>query len=126
MFRLTPDADVGGTSRVDSVVLPPAFLVERFGPPGRGSLDHKVSGCYRFTGPDGAVFTVYDWKETALYLGDNSGAPTPAEFWADPHPRELNVGGHGEDNDDGLNRPATAFREWLLELYRGYGSRNAN
>lgn len=126
MFRLTPDADAGGTSYVDSVVIPPAFLVARFGPPGRGTLDHKVSGQYTFTSPAGDVFTVYDWKETTLYLGEHSGAPTPAEFWADPEPRAFGIGGFGEDNDDGLNLAATAFREWLLELYRGYGSRDAN
>jgi hypothetical protein len=126
MFRLTPDADAGGTSYVDMVVIPPAFLVARFGPPGPATRDGKVSGQYTFTGPAGDVFTVHDWKETTLYLGDDSGAPTPDELWSDPEPRELSIGGFGEENSDGLNRPATAFREWLLELYRGYGSRDAN
>lgn len=126
MFRLTPDADTGDTSGIDSVVLPPAFLVARFGPPGRRTLDGKVSGQYRFTSSAGDVFTLYDWKETTLYHGEDSDAPSPAEFWADPEPCVLSIGGSGEDNDDGLNLAATAFREWLLELYRGYGSRDAN
>lgn len=126
MFRLTPDADTAGTSRVDSVEVPPAFLVGRFGPPGPGTDDGKVSGEYVFTGPGGDVFTVHDWKATTLFAGDADGWPTPEEFWADPEPWEFTIGGFGEDNEDGLNLAATAFREWLLEQYRGYSSAAVN
>src|SRR5438132_7923718 len=126
MFRLDPHADTSGTSRVDTVEIPPAFLVERFGPAGPASLDNKVSGCYRFTNAAGDVFTVYDWKATTLYYGESDDWPTPEEFWADTEPVEMSTGGHGEENDDGLNLAATAFREWLLEQYRGYTSGHVN
>jgi hypothetical protein len=122
MFRLDPLADTGGTCFVDSVYVPPAFLVQRFGPPGRGTDDGKVSGCYRFTNAAGEVFTLYDWKVTALYHGEENDWPTRDEFWAIPEPVELNIGGSGEENEDGLNLTATAFREWLLKQYRGYQS----
>ena len=121
MFHLTPSADISDTAYVDSILLPPAFLVARFGSPGRAD-NYKVSGQYTFTNRAGNVFTLYDWKSTSLYLGREDGAPTPEELWADEQPRVLNIGGSGEENDDGLNLPATAFREWLLEQYRGYHS----
>jgi hypothetical protein len=85
-----------------------------------------VSGCYRFTTAAGDVFTLYDWKATALYYGEEEGWPSRDEFWADPEPVELNIGDLGEENEDGLNLGATAFREWLLERYRGHGSELAN
>lgn len=103
----------------------------RSSPPGSGrpAAAPSTSRCPASTGspaPPATSFTVYDWKETTLYLGDDCGAPAPAEFWADPEPHALSIGGFGEDNDGGPNRAATAFREWLLERYRGYGSRDAN
>lgn len=122
MFRLGPNADTAGTYYLDSVLLPPVFLVDQFGPPGRASGDGKVSGQYRFLDGRGDVFPLYDYKTTTLYLGGDADAPTPAEFWASPEPYPFNIGGRGEENDDGLNLPATAFREWLLRQYRGYGS----
>ena len=126
MFRLDHDADISDTSGIDSVSLPPAFLVARFGPPGRATADGKVSGRYTFTDDRGSVFTLHDWKSTSLYLGADSGAPMPEEFWADEEPYHFSIGGRGEENDDGLNLPATAFREWLLEQYRGYHSALVN
>jgi hypothetical protein len=125
MFHLAPEADISDTALVDSVSLPPAFLVARFGPP--SAVDrYKISGRYKFTDDRRHVFTLYDWKSTTLYLGCESDAPTPDDFWAEDEPREFNIGGSGEENDDGLNLPALAFREWLLEQYRGYPSGLAN
>lgn len=117
MFRLTPDISAAGTSGLDAVVVPPAALVARFGPPpGRPSLDGKVSGEYRFTGPAGEVFTVHDYKETTLYYGDDTDRrwPTPAEFWAGTGPRSLTIGGHRHGAPHGQNPAAAAFRDWLL------------
>jgi len=121
MFRLAPEADISDTAYVDSVSLPPALLVARFGPPGRATADGKVSGRYVFTDERGNVFTVHDWKSTSLYLADED-APTRDEFWADEEPFEFTIGGSGEENGDGLNLPAAVFRGWLLEQYRAYHS----
>ena len=122
MFHLTPGADISDTAYVDSVLLPPAFLIARFGPP-REVDRNRISGRYTFADAFGNVFTLYDWKSTTLY---EDGAPTPDEFWAEGEPQTFHLGGAGEENDDGLNLPATAFREWLLKEYRGYHSALAN
>lgn len=125
VFRLDPGAGIDGTHYVDQVNIPPRFLVERFGPP--AEVDgYKVSGRYTFVGDAGEVFTLYDWKGTTLYHGDESGAPTPAEFWGNRNPETLYIGGRGEENRSGRNPAATAFKEWLLERYRGYRSSLVN
>jgi hypothetical protein len=126
MFRLDPLADTAGMHRVDDIEIPPAVLVGMFGPPGRGSDDGKVSGFYRFTSNAGEVFTLYDWKATTLYYDADPAWPTPEEFWAGTEPVPFGIGGHGEENEDGLNLGATAFREWLVKRWLGYASCEVN
>ena len=109
-FTFNPDADVNGTYKVGEVVVVPARLVARFGPP--GEVDgYKVSGEYRFTDDRGRVYTVYDWKETSLYgegvdAGEESLVQTPAEFWGNENPATLQIG--GRDDAD-----VPAFKAWL-------------
>tara|TARA_R110000787_G_scaffold277160_1_gene386326 strand:- start:742 stop:1056 length:315 start_codon:yes stop_codon:yes gene_type:complete len=89
MFKLSQDADVGGTHLQGYVTLPPAALVDKFG---RGeSFDgYKTSGEYSFESEDGEVFTVYDWKTTELYCPD--GIPVD-QLWSSWDPFQFNVGG---------------------------------
>jgi hypothetical protein len=119
VFHLDPAADFNGTHRVGTVLLAPAFLVERFGPPLEAD-GYKVSGQYVFGDGTGAVFTLYDWKETTLYHGGDSDCPTPQQFWEDPSPGVFHIGGRGEDIATGRNPTAGAFREWLLAEYRAW------
>src|SRR5262249_52287435 len=92
-FRLDLEADIDGTHYRDKILVPPKRVVDTFGPPGRGD-SYKVSGTYRFTDPDGNVFTLYDWKTTSLYddgvePGEESSFPTPEEFWGNWNPDVL-------------------------------------
>jgi hypothetical protein len=118
MFRLDPHADTAGTCRVNAIEIPPAVLVGLFGPPGPASLEGKVSGDYRFTSDAGDVFTLYDYKQTTLYHGDDDERwPTPAAFWAGTEPVEFSIGGRGHGPAD--------FRGWLVERWRGQVSGEA-
>jgi hypothetical protein len=109
MYRLNPQVD---TSDVDSLTIfefPPVGLVELFGE-ACDSDGYKISRKHVFTSDRGDIFTVYDWKQTTLYRGVGSGAPTPEEFW---HSRELQclrIGGRAGSNP----RP---FLKWLQGQY---------
>jgi hypothetical protein len=113
MFHFDPNATVAGTSLVEEIDLPPAFLVERFGPPlpGDGS---RCTGRYGFVDDGGEVFTVYEYKSTAAYLDDEDDALPPEEFWRSELEQELSVGGRGDYGDGS----AKAFIEWLSAEYR--------
>ena len=109
MYRLNPQVD---TSDIDSLTIfefPPVGLVELFGE-ACDSDGYKISRKHVFTSDHGDIFTVYDWKQTTLYRGAGSGAPTPEEFW---HSRELTclrIGGRAGSNP----RP---FLKWLQGQY---------
>lgn len=112
-FTLNPKADISGTHNIGSIKVVPHRLVERFGPPSECDR-YKVSGQYCFEDARGRTYTLYDWKETSLYVdrmrdGEESGLPTPEEFWGNEDPTTLNIGGReGHDVD--------AFKTWLSGL----------
>ena len=81
-------------------------LTRLFGEPLEGD-DYKVSGEWIFKGPNGSVFTVYDWKSTALYDTD---LPSVADFRATSKPSTFNIGG---------DKPAFEFIVWLDSKLRG-------
>ena len=108
MWRLNPTADISGTSLVVEIGISPAFLVARFGPP-LPTAECRVTGRYVFTNHSGVVFTIYDWKSTSAYLGDDEDAPSPDEFWESVVDEEMSVGGRG-DYEDGS---AGDFVVWL-------------
>ena len=100
MFRLSQDADINGTSLKDHIMVAPALLIEKFGPP-IASDGYKVSGEYVFEKDEGEVFTLYDWKCTDLY--DSYGTPSD-EFWRGRAPVQFNIGGRSSAFD---------FVDWL-------------
>lgn len=111
-FALTPEADVAHTGLAGAVVVAPASLVRRFGTPLPGE-DFKVSGSFSFTGENGEVFTVYDWRATSLYYeGERDPAlanlPSPSEFWSSSSLWEFKVGAHRG------SKGKAQFCEWLL------------
>jgi hypothetical protein len=108
MFKLDPDANTQGTSYLTEIELAPRRLVDLFGQP-EEPTETKLSGLYTFTNEAGDVFTVYDWKATSRYYGDDDGSwPTPEEFWSEWQPVTLNIGGRDDSDED-------AFTRWLIE-----------
>ena len=107
MFKLDYEVDTLGFGHLTVVRCPTERLYEIFGWPGPGH-GHKVSGIYAFTSSEGDVFTVYDWKETYLYNGIGEGFPAPHEFWCDPMPKDLQVGGRKGSDPQPLV-------DWLLQ-----------
>tara|TARA_A200000159_G_scaffold163425_1_gene189606 strand:- start:448 stop:768 length:321 start_codon:yes stop_codon:yes gene_type:complete len=101
MFRLNQEANTNGTHRQSEVKIAPARLIEIFGQPVECD-GYKVSGEYIFEGPDGQVFTLYDWKCTTLY--DPYYGVSPQDFWSQTIQRDFNIGGHSYAGD---------FVEWL-------------
>ena len=111
-FVLAPEANVDHTGLAGAVTLSPRSLVDRFGPPLAGE-DFKSSGSYSFTGAEGEVFTLYDWKATSLYYdGEKDPAlvnlPSPEEFWSSWLPHEFKVGARRG------SKSKSQFCEWLL------------
>ena len=107
-FTLAPDANIDGTHLQDSIMVAPQALVAAFGEPGE-SDGYKVSGEYVFQSDKGEVFTLYDWKMTTLYDGENT--LRPSDLWDLEKPIQFNIGG---------NTSATAFKAWLqFQLARG-------
>ncbi len=104
MFRLDPQANLNGTSQLTTIRVGPRALIDAFGEPDAGSADDKVSGQYRFSGPDNSVFAVYDYKKTARW---NRRYPAPEVFWRSMTPTEFSIGGRGSLHVD-------AFKAWLL------------
>jgi hypothetical protein len=111
LFRLSPEADTNETFGHGEILLAPARLVARFGPPSEGD-GYKVSGCYSFSDDAGNVYTVYDWKNTSLFddqlqAGQKSAFPGPRAFWAGEKKVSLKIGGRSGGDVE-------AFKEWLL------------
>jgi hypothetical protein len=108
-FKLDPDANIAWTSHRATVRVAPKRLVGVLGPP-LPNDGYKVSGLYAFVDEAGNVFTVYDYKATTLYYGEDGdrGPPTPEEFWADSEPVTLSVG--GRDAGD-----VNQFLQWLFQ-----------
>jgi hypothetical protein len=107
-FTLAPDANIDGTHLQDSIMVAPQALVAAFGEPGE-SDGYKVSGEYVFRSDEGEVFTLYDWKMTTLYDGENT--LRPSDLWDLESPIQFNIGG---------NTGAGEFKEWLqFQLARG-------
>ncbi|NLZ06581.1 MAG: hypothetical protein GXY19_15560 [Phycisphaerae bacterium] len=109
MYKLNPKVDTSGIDSLTLFEFPPAGLVELFGD-AADSDGCKVSRKHVFTSDRGDVFTVYDWKQTTLYRGANSGAPTPEEFWRSRELKPLRIGGRVGTNP----RP---FLKWLQAQY---------
>ena len=84
-------------------------LAELFGR-ATDSDGYKISRRHVFTSDRGDVFTVYDWKQTTLYRGRDSGAPTPDEFWRSREPKFLRIGGRSGANP-------RRFLKWLQAQY---------
>src|SRR6516225_992137 len=115
MFRVDHKARTGGTYRVGEILLPPAFMMKRFGKYAQAD-GYKVSGQWAFVSKAGKVFTVYEWESTTLYSGRGSDAPSVREFWSSWEPESLHIGGRGVTGWEG-------FRDWLQEAYQGYRPR---
>jgi len=109
MYKLNPKVDTSGTDGLTLFEFPPVGLVELFGEV-CDSDGCKVSRKHVFTSDRGDVFTVYDWKQTTLYRGESSGAPTPEEFWRSRELKLLRIGGRIGSNP----RP---FLKWLQGEY---------
>ncbi len=109
MYKLNPEVDTSGTDGLTLFEFPPVGLVELFGE-ACDSDGYKVSRKHVFTSDRGDVFTVYDWKQTTLYRGKDSGAPTPEEFWHSRELKFLRIGGRAGSNP----RP---FVKWLQGEY---------
>ncbi len=109
MYKLNPKVDTSGIDSLTLFEFPPAGLVELFGD-AADSDGFKISRKHVFTSDRGDVFTVYDWKQTTLYRGANSGAPTPEEFWRSRELKPLRIGGRLGSNP----RP---FLKWLQAQY---------
>jgi hypothetical protein len=105
-FALAPEANAGGTSFKDSIHVAPQALIAAFGEPVK-SDGYKVSGEYVFRNDEGEVFTVYDWKMTTLYDGENT--LRPHDLWDLESPIEFHIGG---------KTGAGAFIEWLKRRVR--------
>lgn len=110
-------ADAGGASWSADVELAPLFLVETYGAPAAGD-GLRVSGWYTFRAPEGAVFTIHDYKQTSLWAGDE-GLPPPEAFWRSDRPVELTVGSRLDASDPALSR----FKRWLLAAYESWRRR---
>ena len=87
MFRLSPSADTTGITSMGEIEVSPALIVQRFGPPACGD-DYKVSGEYVFTGENGKLFIVHDWKSTSLW---ESELLPPRVFCAREEAQELTI-----------------------------------
>lgn len=62
-----------------TVRVKPSLLIEALGDT-RISDDYKISKEWIFIHkPTGAIFTLYDWKETSLY---DNGYPSPSQVWS--------------------------------------------
>lgn len=82
IFEINNDAVPAGTSLRGYFAAAYKDLVAVFGPPLGESDGYKVSSEWKFVGPNGAVVTLYDYKETDLY---DSDLPSVEEFRALPN-----------------------------------------
>ena len=91
MFSLVIGATMPLSLR-GSVQIAPRDLVQRFGPPGPGSADRKVTGTYHFQDRRKRSIQIYDWKVTTLYDGrTEAGTLTIKDFWSSSIPQEFSV-----------------------------------
>jgi hypothetical protein len=103
MFTLSPSTDTTGVTTMGEVEVPPAMIVQRFGPPSP-SDEYKVSGQYVFVNQAGEPFVVHDWKATSLW---DERFPTPETFWASREPEELCIATRDLDTGE--------FERWFLK-----------
>ena len=107
-FHLIPEIpntknwEVGSLTTLELI---PTDLVDMFGKPCEGD-GCKVSGVFIFTNGKGDVFTIYDWKTTTLYHGEDSECLTPEEFWQEYELYTFNIGGNNK-------KLISAFLKWL-------------
>ena len=104
-FKRDDDANIDGTSLKGYVHAKYKELESLFGKP-LDSDGFKVSGEWGFTGEDGSVFRVYDYKQTELY---DSELPSVKKFRDSDEVMEFNVGGRYS---------AVEFLSWLNEKIR--------
>jgi hypothetical protein len=66
--------------------------VKRFGAPGRGSADGKVTGTYHFQDARMRSIEIYDWKATTLYdARTGTGTLALEDFWSSSISQEFCV-----------------------------------
>ncbi len=106
MFRLDLSANEEATHWLDTVWLPPARLVEKFGPPREGDF-HRITGCFLFLDDAGHVFTVYDYKATTAFWGLGENYPTPEQFWSSQEADEIHIGAKIDSAEE--------FVKWLFD-----------
>lgn len=92
----TRGGDPDGTHRVGYAHVPYSKVVEVFGEPRYlgDQADHRVIFEWVMTFADGAVATIYDYKQSKLY-GDDPDAPTPDEMKLLPS-FEWHIGGKSQ------------------------------
>jgi hypothetical protein len=115
MFRLDHTAGASSDALISlrgETTLPPAFLVKQFGKHDGGD-GIRSSGGWTFVSESGEVFTVYEYRCTALSNGRGSGSPTVRQFWSSWEPVKLHIGG-ARDSD------WESFRRWLQAEYRAF------
>jgi hypothetical protein len=89
------------------VQIAPCDLVQRFGPPGPGSVDRKVTGSYHFQDHRKRSLRIYDWKATTIYDGrTEAGTLRPEDFWKSSLPQEFSVAATATVN-------LVSFARWL-------------
>ena len=108
-FKLDFDADPTGTSFHNDVFsVPPCDLYEAFGD---GMSDgYKTAMEYVFTDEDDNKYTLYDWKETSLYHGEDNGYPSAREFTQSAYAYSFHIGHKGMSK-----ARINAFKAWLKE-----------
>lgn len=105
LFRLSPNANAGGTCLRGEFVSNYKTLAKYFGE-AESSDEYKVSGEWTFEDNNGNVFTIYDYKETELY---DSSYPSVKQFRKLPEVT-FHVGGKGSVKE---------FIDWLCEKTEG-------
>jgi hypothetical protein len=109
VFHVVTDKFVGnGTSYWGiNVNINPRQLIDLLGE-SKISDDYKISKQWAFVHAEtGAIFTLYDWKQTSLY---SSSCPRPSEIWNTDN-LSLHIG-HKRDHKD----IAYTLADMLLEL----------
>lgn len=108
-YSLSPNADRTGTCLRGYVTASYAQLRDLFGePPAPVDVAGKVSTEWTFVDDLDKVYTVYDYKETALY---DSSLPSVAAFRALPH-YDWHIGAVTLVD-------AHAFTRWLWRMLHG-------
>lgn len=102
MFTLDNNANPSGSSQVGYINIAPAELIRVFGAPDP-SDEYKTSGEYIFRGPQGIIFTLYDYKDTSLY---SSGLQSPYQLWGSEEPYTFHI---GSNSDFSVEK----FKDWL-------------